>query len=80
MSNDPPQTRAGWRLFRCDECGQQWQETSRDIYSPSGVDCACCGAWVSPHNRMSNPAVETDDMGNVIKHKCFIVNNGEVQE
>jgi hypothetical protein len=80
MTNDPPQTRAGWRLFRCDECGQQWMETSRDIYSPSGVDCACCGAWVSPYDRTHNPAFGIDKMGNVIKHECIIVVEGELQE
>lgn len=75
-----PKIRAGWRLFRCEDCGQQWQETSRDIYSPSGVDCACCGAWVSPFSRSASPLVETDDMGNVIEHEIVIVFRGEVEE
>ena len=80
MSNEPLRNRAGWRLFRCDDCGQQWQETTRDIYSPSGVDCGCCGAWVRPFSYSQSPPVETDDMGNVIGHQSIVVFHREVQE
>lgn len=69
-------TRAGWRLFKCDECGEQWQTTSRDIYSPSGEDCVCCGAWVHPFSRSQDPPVATDAMGNVIDHECIVVFHG----
>ena len=72
-------TRAGWRLFRCDECGEQWQTTSRDIYSPSGEDCVCCGAWVHPFSRSQDPPVATDDKGNVIEHECIVVFHGNPQ-
>jgi hypothetical protein len=70
-------SRSGWRLFKCDECGEQWKTTSRDIYSPSGEDCGCCGAWVHPFSRSQDPPVVTDGMGNVIDHECIVVARGK---
>jgi len=77
MSNTP--SRAGWRLFNCDECGQQWEETTRDIYSPSGVDCACCGAWAHPCGRSQLPLVKTDAIGNVIEYQSIVMTQGKVE-
>jgi hypothetical protein len=77
MSNTP--SRAGWRHFACDECGQQWNETTRDIHSPSGVDCACCGEWVHPCGRSQLPLVKTDAKGNVIQHQSIVMTQGKVE-
>jgi hypothetical protein len=35
----------GVRYFRCDECGKEWLDVSRDADSPSGESCDC-GEWV----------------------------------
>jgi len=77
MSNTP--SLAGWRHFACDECGQQWEEATRDVYSPSGVDCACCGAWVHPCGRSQFPLVKTDATGNVIENQTIVVIQGKVE-
>ena len=69
-------SRSGWRGFSCQDCGEQWRETSRDIYSPSGDDCRCCGAWVHPFARSTMPPVETDKMGNVKEYKRIVITNG----
>ena len=29
----------GMRFFKCDECGYEWKEPSRDCLSPSGEPC-----------------------------------------
>jgi hypothetical protein len=75
-SNAVISSRAGWRLFKCDECGVEWQTTSRDIYSPSGEDCVCCGAWVHPFSLRQDPQVATDALGNVIDHEGIVVCHG----
>lgn len=37
--------RPGIRYFKCDDCGHEWLEPSRDVSSPSGDDCKECGVW-----------------------------------
>jgi hypothetical protein len=75
MSNDAP-SRAGWRYFDCEECGQQWWETTRDRFSPSGVDCGCCNEWVRPSDRKDEPKVSTDSHGNILKHEVETIRAG----
>lgn len=67
---------AGWRYFDCDECGQQWWETTRDRFSPSGTDCACCNAWVQPSGRKDEPQVPTDANGNVRNYEVVTIREG----
>ena len=55
---------AGWRVFRCAECGAQWESASRDHASPSGEDCAC-GEWVSPHESRADDTVPCNEYGNL---------------
>lgn len=57
---------AGWRVFRCDECGAQWESASRDHVSPSGEDCAC-GEWVFPHESRPDPTLPVNEHGNLTK-------------
>lgn len=56
----------GWRVFRCDACGAQWEAASRDYASPSGEDCAC-GEWVMPHAFRPDDTLPIDKFGNLIK-------------
>ena len=72
--------RAGWRHFKCEECGRLWKETSRDRFSPSGVDCGCCGEWVSPCSNSTKPKVSVDDMGNTLMFECIIIQEGTERE
>lgn len=71
---EPPEvvSRAGWRHFECDVCGQEWRETCRDRFSMSGVSCECCSEWVAPRYNSGIPAVEVDEWCNVIKHEVFV--------
>lgn len=32
-------SRAGWITYKCDECGTEWTELTRDALSPSGETC-----------------------------------------
>jgi hypothetical protein len=68
--------RAGWRYFDCEECGQQWWETTRDRFSPSGTDCACCNAWVRPSDQKDDPQVLTDANGNVWNYEVLTIKAG----
>lgn len=58
---------AGWRVFRCDECGAHWESTSRDHASPSGEDCDC-GEWVSPHASRADETLVVNEYGNLSKN------------
>lgn len=72
--------RQGWRHFRCTEqrdvetegytgtfaCEHEWREPTRDIYSPSGVDCPVCGGWTFPHHSELDTMLAVDDSGNLL--------------
>ncbi len=72
--------RQGWRHFRCAAehdvesegytgtytCGHEWREATRDIHSPSGVDCPVCGDWTFPHDSELDTTLKVDSMGNLI--------------
>jgi hypothetical protein len=68
--------RAGWRFFTCDECGEEWKETSRDMFSPSGVDCQNCGAWSRPNRHTTEPKVPVDNMGNLLRWEIVQIEKG----
>jgi hypothetical protein len=71
--SDPAVRRAGWRRFVCGDCDQQWEETSRDIFSPSGVGCECCSNWVRPTDFYPDSNLETDEFGNLKNHAVRIL-------
>lgn len=72
-----PEARAGWRYFICDNCGQKWDEASRDRTSQSGVDCSCCGEWVRPTSSISDVVnVQVDELGNLKDNKIIIYFTG----
>lgn len=58
---------AGWRVFHCDECGAQWESTSRDHASPSGEACDC-GEWVMPHESRADETLSLNEYGNLIEN------------
>jgi hypothetical protein len=41
------ETRPGINYFKCDDCGREWIDTTRDVGSPSCESCTC-GASVTP--------------------------------
>jgi hypothetical protein len=61
-----PDVRRGWRAFRCDECGHEWEWPSRDRHSPSGEDCPKCHEWVFPHANRPDESLPCDSMGNLL--------------
>ena len=71
---DPTIIRRGWRAFRCTAggadnppiCNNEWEEPTRDRFSPSGVDCPVCGGWTFPHANREDATLKVDDMGNLI--------------
>jgi hypothetical protein len=63
---------SGWRMFTCIVCSQIWEETSRDIHSPSGVECANCGDWCTPGEVRADPSLLTDGAGNIVKHQVWV--------
>lgn len=65
-------SRAGWRIFECDGCGLKWKEKSRDMFSPSGVDCKC-GEWCSAVGYSTSPPVKTDNNGNLLSYETIIL-------
>lgn len=67
--------RQGYRFFRCTAgddadnppaCDWEWKEATRDIHSPSGVDCPSCGAWTFPHHSELDTTLAVDSMGNLL--------------
>ena len=73
------ESRAGWRCFICDNCDQQWRESTRDRHSPSGVDCGFCGDWCTPRFSSTLPKVETDKSGNLLKYDTVVTRKGTDQ-
>ena len=70
---------AGWRWVKCDDCGTTWKETSRDIQSPSHVDCPNhCDHGGDTHVWRSDidDALATDSSGNILDHQCVILTKG----
>jgi len=55
----------GWRIFWCDECGEQWESASRDHASPSGEDCQRCGEWVFPYDSRPDGSLPVNQFGNL---------------
>lgn len=73
----PRKPAAGWRHFRCEECGREWKSTTRDHESPSGDDCACCGAWVHPADHWADEKLETDESGNLLYYETRVTAPGQ---
>ena len=69
-------SRAGWRYFVCDECQQEWKESTRDRFSPSGVDCGCCGDWAVPSDYVEDESLKLSSSGNLLKYEIIIVKDG----
>ena len=60
-------TRKGWRIFRCDECGYDWAEPTRDRFSPSRECCPLCQVLTTPIRSLEDDKLQTDRFGNLIK-------------
>lgn len=58
--------RQGWRFFKCEECGYNWKETTRDHFSPSGECCPKCCGWCFPYHREYDSSLSVDHMGNLL--------------
>ena len=70
-------SRKGWRYFDCEDCGEFWKETTRDRFSPSGVDCDNCGAWCHPVNRVPDDDLRVDSSGNLLAYQTLVMRHGK---
>jgi hypothetical protein len=66
----------GYRYFKCEECGHEWREPSRDCTSMSGEPCSneeCTDIFCSlimPHKIEPHYEWPTDPFGNLLRdHK-----------
>jgi hypothetical protein len=68
----------GWRWVKCDDCGTTWKETSRDILSPSGVDCPNrCDHGGDTHVWKTERAdLPRDQSGNLLEYRREILTKG----
>lgn len=57
----------GWTYYRCDECGFQWSEKSRDCQSLSGSSCEECGEFASPSGYETHFEWHVDSHKNLLK-------------
>lgn len=67
----------GWRWFKCDDCGSTWKETTRDITSPSKVDCPNGCEQADTHVWQTERAdLPRDQNGNLLKHEVEVLTKG----
>lgn len=57
----------GWTYYRCEDCGNQWAEKSRDCCSPSGSSCENCYEFSHPCGREMHLEWEVDGAKNLIR-------------
>jgi hypothetical protein len=57
-------SRAGWRLFSCEECFEVVWMPTRDRFSPSNETCRC-GETVLPIDSREDESLEVDAAGNL---------------
>jgi hypothetical protein len=65
----------GWQWVKCDDCGTTWKETSRDILSPSHVECLNhCDHGGDTHVWKTERAdLPRDRSGNLLKYEREIL-------
>lgn len=68
----------GWQWVKCDDCGTTWKETSRDILSPSHVDCPNhCDHGGDTHVWKTERAdLPRDQSGNLLEYQREILTKG----
>ena len=68
----------GWQWVKCDDCGTTWKETSRDILSPSHVDCPNhCDHGGDTHVwKTERTDLPRDQSGNLLKYEREILTKG----
>ena len=68
----------GWRWVKCDDCGNTWKETSRDIASPSNVECPNhCDHGGDTHVLKTERAdLPRDRSGNLLSNQIEILTRG----
>lgn len=63
--------RAGWRYFKCEDCGAHWKEQCRDHATPSQSECInyFCESrefgGVEPYHSEPDEKIMTDKFGNL---------------
>jgi len=69
---------SGWQWVKCDDCGTTWKETSRDIQSPSLVDCINrCDHGGDTHVWKTEQAdLPRDQNGNLLNYERVILTKG----
>lgn len=68
---------AGWQEFLCEECGQNWRETTRDWQSPSKEICQNCFCECDPMNGSADDSILVDSHKNLLKYQTVIILAGE---
>ena len=69
----------GWICGKCDDCGTTWKETSRDILSPSRIDCPNkCDNGGDTHiwNEYYDEDLRQDASGNILNPQTEILTRG----
>ncbi len=61
-----PNTRQGWRRFKCWACEWHWEEPTRDYHSSSGELCPKCGQENKPLWSSPDETLKVDKWGNLI--------------
>ena len=70
---------AGWYWAQCDDCKVTWREASRDICSPSHVDCPSgCdhGGQTTVWKTSVDPALARDAHGNLLCARRIVLSRG----
>jgi len=65
MADNTQDSRRGWRLFACRECGRVYWAATRDRLSPSNDVCRC-GGCVLPLDSEPDELLEVDAFGNLV--------------
>lgn len=56
----------GYRTFRCEECGNSWEELTRDYKSPSLDICPVCRSECHPISNRIDITIPVDKFGNLL--------------
>jgi hypothetical protein len=65
----------GWLWAKCNDCNVTWKETSRDIESPSNLDCPnrCCNSEDTQVLRKEATNLPRDKSGNLLKNETMLI-------
>lgn len=70
--------KAGWKHYKCNECGIEWSENTRD-YESSSIGCCidCISEDINIIGRHSDDSLKTDKSGNLYKPMYIVLGFGK---